>query len=68
MVHDLLDRLAEKHPDEAELVKLRYFAGLTAKQAAELLGISRSTADEHWAYARARLRLEITKGDAQARS
>lgn len=55
-LHDALDRLAEQHPEKAELVKLRYFAGLTADQAAVVLGISPSTADRHWAYARAWLR------------
>ncbi len=52
-LHDALDRLAAAHPEKAELVKLRYFAGLTADQAAAALGISPSTADRHWAYARA---------------
>ena len=52
-VHEALDGLADEHPQKAELVKLRYFAGLTADQAAEVLGISPSTADRHWAYARA---------------
>jgi RNA polymerase sigma factor (TIGR02999 family) len=52
-LHDALERLAEQHPEKAELVKLRYFAGLTADQAAAALGISASTADRHWAYARA---------------
>jgi RNA polymerase sigma factor (TIGR02999 family) len=47
----------------AELVKLRYFAGLRLPQAAEVLGISRSTADRYWAYARAWLRVELKKGD-----
>jgi len=65
---EALERLAKENKIEADLVKLRYFAGLTGEQAAEVLGISRSTADEHWAYARARLRLEITKGDVQAES
>ncbi|MFC1652473.1 sigma-70 family RNA polymerase sigma factor [Planctomycetota bacterium] len=60
---EALEKLSEENKIEADLVKLRYFAGLTCKQAAELLGISLSTANEHWAYARARLRLEITKGD-----
>jgi RNA polymerase sigma factor (TIGR02999 family) len=60
---EALEKLAQESKIEADLVKLRYFAGLTCKQAAELLGISVSTANEHWAYARARLRLEITKGD-----
>jgi RNA polymerase sigma factor (TIGR02999 family) len=55
-LHEALDRLAEKHPEKAELVKLRYFAGLTADQAADALGVSPSTADRHWSYARAWLR------------
>lgn len=52
-LNEALDRLAEEHPDKAELVKLRYFAGLTADESAEVLGISPSTADRHWVYARA---------------
>ena len=60
---EALEKLAKENKIEADLVKLRYFAGLTGKQAAKVLGISLSTANEHWAYARARLRLEITKGD-----
>ena len=48
---------------KADLVKLRYFGGLTAKQASKVLDISNSTADEYWTYARAWLRLEINKGD-----
>ena len=55
-LHEALDRFAATHPEKAELVKLRYFAGLTADQAAEALGISPSTADRHWANARAWLR------------
>ena len=55
----LLDRLAAKDPEKAELVKLRYFAGLTADQAAAALGISTATAYRHWAYARAWLRGEL---------
>jgi len=65
---EALERLAKENKMEADLVKLRFFAGLTAAQAAKVLGISRSTADEHWAYARARLRLEITKGDTKTQS
>jgi RNA polymerase sigma factor (TIGR02999 family) len=56
---EALKRFAQQHPNKAELVKLRYFAGLTGKQAAQVLGIAPSTADEYWAYARAWLRLEI---------
>jgi len=59
---EALTKLAEDDPVVAELVKIRYFAGLTLAQAAELLGISRRTADRYWAYARAWLYQEITKG------
>ena len=55
-LHEALFRLAESHLENAELVKLRNFAGLTADQAAAALGLSPSTADRHWAYARAWLR------------
>jgi RNA polymerase sigma factor (TIGR02999 family) len=50
---EALADLAAKHPDKARLVELRYFAGLTIPEAAEVLGISPSTADRHWSYARA---------------
>ena len=59
---EALRRLADTDATKAELVKLRYFAGLTLDQAAQALGISRSTACEDWAYARAWLRAEVTKG------
>ena len=64
-LNEALEKLERESKIEADLVKLRYFAGLTAGQAAKVLGISRSTADGHWAYARARLRLEIVKGDTK---
>jgi RNA polymerase sigma factor (TIGR02999 family) len=54
-----LDKLAEHDPLKARLVELRYFAGLTGDQAASILGISPSTADRHWTFARAWLRREI---------
>jgi RNA polymerase sigma factor (TIGR02999 family) len=57
---EALTSLAEKHPEKAELVKLRYFAGLTVSEAAGVLGISTSTADRHWTYARAWLYRSIT--------
>jgi RNA polymerase sigma factor (TIGR02999 family) len=47
-----LDQLAAEDPIKAELVKLRYFAGLTVEQAASSLGISRATADRYWSYAK----------------
>jgi RNA polymerase sigma factor (TIGR02999 family) len=51
-LHEALDALAQEDCRKAELVKLRYFAGLSVQEAAELLGISRATADRYWAYAK----------------
>jgi RNA polymerase sigma factor (TIGR02999 family) len=59
---DALQQLARKDPRKAELVKLRFFAGLTVGQAAQALGIAPSTADEDWAYARSWLRLAMGGG------
>jgi RNA polymerase sigma factor (TIGR02999 family) len=56
---EALTRFANLEPDKAELVKLRSFAGLSLDEAATLLGISPSTADRWWSYARAWLRVEI---------
>ncbi len=58
-----LDKLASKDPRKAELVKLRYFAGLTIEQAAAALGISTTTADRDWTYARAWLFREMSRGE-----
>jgi RNA polymerase sigma factor (TIGR02999 family) len=63
-LNEALEKLADKHPEKAELVKLRYFAGLTADQAAMVLGISPSTADRYWNYARAWLRRAMSNGNA----
>jgi RNA polymerase sigma factor (TIGR02999 family) len=59
---EALERLAAKDPQKAQLVELRYFAGLTSDEAAEVLGISPSTADRYWAYARAWLQTAV-RGD-----
>ena len=56
---EALQKLAEADPLKAKLVELRYFVGLTGEQAAEVLGISPTTADRHWAYARAWLQAEV---------
>jgi RNA polymerase sigma factor (TIGR02999 family) len=61
---DALRQLARKDPRKAELVKLRFFAGLTVRQAARVLGVAPSTADEDWAYARSWLRLAMGDGPA----
>jgi RNA polymerase sigma factor (TIGR02999 family) len=64
---EALAKLREREPAVADLVKLRYFAGLTIEQAAEVLGISRRTANRQWAYARAWLFGEI-RGDQGKKS
>ena len=56
---EALDKLEAKDPRAAELVKLRFFAGLTRHQAAEALGVSVATADNDWAYAKGWLKAEI---------
>jgi RNA polymerase sigma factor (TIGR02999 family) len=61
-VDEALSKLAEIDKTKAELVKLRYFAGLTLDQAADVLGISPTTAKRHWTYARAWLYKTITSG------
>lgn len=58
-VSEALDRLATQHKVEAELVKLRYFVGMTNDEAADVLGISPRTAKYYWTYARAWLFREI---------
>ena len=63
---DALTELERHDPQAARLVKLRYFAGLTADQAAAALGISPTTGDRHWAYARAWLRRAMSSGSAPA--
>ena len=59
LVHEALDKLAEHDVQAAELVKLRFFGGLTGQQAAEALGLAERTATRLWAYARAWLFREI---------
>jgi RNA polymerase sigma factor (TIGR02999 family) len=56
---DALEKLQTKDPRAAELVKLRFFAGLTRQEAAEILGISVPTADNDWAYAKGWLKAEL---------
>jgi RNA polymerase sigma factor (TIGR02999 family) len=67
-LHGALEKLEKQDPRKAELVKLRFFAGLTNEQAARILGISTSTADNDWAYARSWLRLEIAGKASEAHS
>lgn len=58
---EALEKFAHKDKLKADLVKLRYFAGLTIPQAAEALGISHATAERYWVYARCWLRVEIQR-------
>ena len=58
---EALARLAAHEPRAADVVKLRFFAGLTAEQAAESLGISLRTANRHWAYAKAWLYQQLSE-------
>ena len=60
---EALNRFAEVEPQKAELVKLRYFAGLTIEDAADVMGISPATAKRHWAYSRAWLFRAIRGAD-----
>jgi RNA polymerase sigma factor (TIGR02999 family) len=62
-LHEALDQLAALEPVVAEVVKLRYFAGLTTEQAALALGLSLRTANRHWAFARAWLYQRLNPGD-----
>src|SRR4030042_276258 len=60
---EALQKLESEDKTKAELVKLRFFAGLTGEQAAKALGISHATAERYWAYARSWLRLEVMGKD-----
>lgn len=60
VLSEAIDKLAAKYPRAAELVKLRFFVGLTNEEAAKALGISASTAKSDWTYAKCWLRAEMT--------
>jgi RNA polymerase sigma factor (TIGR02999 family) len=61
VLDEALRQLEAEDPRKAELVKLRFFAGLTAEEAAAVLGVSTSTAEKDWAYARSWLRVAIDR-------
>ena len=58
-VHEVLDNLAKEHPVEAEVVKLRYFVGMTNEETAKVLGISLTTTKSYWTFARTWILHEI---------
>ena len=61
LLDEALTKLGEEAPLKADLVKLRFFAGLSIEQAAEALGISRATAIRHWSFARAWLYHQVRR-------
>jgi RNA polymerase sigma factor (TIGR02999 family) len=65
---EALSQLAEKHPERAQLVNLRYFGGLTHEEAAQALGVSVSTADRHWSFARAWLYRQMASKEGGPKS
>lgn len=64
-IDEALTRLAAQDPQAAELVKLRYFAGMSIPEAANLMGIAPRTADRTWSFARAWLHREIVRTDGE---
>jgi len=65
---DALSKLEAEDPLKAQLVKLRYFAGMTEAEAADILGISLTTAQRHWRYARVRLLKSLKDADGDDES
>jgi RNA polymerase sigma factor (TIGR02999 family) len=65
VLDEMIVKLGSEDPDAAQIVKLRYFAGMSIEEAAQLMGISRSSAYEHWAYARGWLRCALLGKDDQ---
>ena len=61
MLNEALDKLEHEDPQLAEVVKLRYFAGLTLEQVAKIMGVARRTVDRYWALGRAWLYQEMTR-------
>lgn len=65
-VHEALEKLQEVDPRKCELIYLRYFAGLSEEETAEVLGLSRRTVQLEWRIARAWLHRALSKGDTDA--
>jgi RNA polymerase sigma factor (TIGR02999 family) len=60
-VHEALDKLALEHPAQAQVVKLRYFAGMTNEETAQVLGVSVATVKNYWTFARTWIFQEINR-------
>jgi RNA polymerase sigma factor (TIGR02999 family) len=67
-IDDVVERLALEDSAAAEVLKLKYYAGLSVEEAAATLGLSRATAYRHWTYARAWVRAELLEGKFQEKS
>jgi len=65
---EALDKLAQENPARAELVKLRFYAGLTMPEIADVMNISLATAERHWTYARTWLYAELADGSSASDS
>src|SRR5689334_11582875 len=63
-LHDVLNNLEQLDPDQARIVELRFFGGLTIKETAEVMGTSHATIEREWKLARAYLKKELTKTKA----
>ena len=63
LVHEALDKLEREDPRKAEVVTLRYFAGLSVAECASAIGVSLRTVDNEWRFARIWLHRELSKGD-----
>ena len=64
-LHDALEKLAMHDPRSAQIAEMRFFAGLTIREVATVLGISRSTVDADWAHARAWLKRRLSSSESQ---
>src|SRR5439155_14437209 len=67
-VHEVLDKLATEHPAQAEVVKLRYFAGMTNEETAQVLGVSVATVKNYWTFARTWIFHEIRNSQSASRT
>jgi RNA polymerase sigma factor (TIGR02999 family) len=67
-LHEALSRLEELDPNAAQLVKLRYFAGMDMKETAEAMNVALRTAEREWTFARTWLHRELCKGNRDTRS
>jgi RNA polymerase sigma factor (TIGR02999 family) len=65
-IDEALDKLAQVNPSKAELVRLRFYAGTSVSEAAKVLGVSTSTAERYWAYARSWLYCELNGQEQDA--